>query len=393
MNRQDSNIPWWLIVLGLIFAFPAGVFLLLLKLRHTQPGNDSAAQQRRAAGTASPAIHSSPANEKRAGTFPAGIGSAPSGAAQKAPPSEPSLLAAIQKNHRRGWWLSLAGGVVSCKTLMDLIKQIVSSLSQERFPFDSFSTLGWLAVGLTALGFGMARMRLSRRQRLYLGAIGSKKSIFLSDLASAAGISEKRVADDLQKMLSDGALSMGYIDRASGRLVLTDKGYEQTGVKTGESAARVVQEATQEDKDRAVLLQIRAINDAIPGDEMSRKIDRIEEITGKILAYARNHPQKAGALRQFLNYYLPTTLKILNAYAQMDAQGVQGENITAAKTRIEGMMDKVVDGFEKQLDQLFQTDAMDIAADVEVLERMLENDGLGSSNEGISLTLGGSDRH
>ena len=103
--------------------------------------------------------------------------------------------------------------------------------------------------------------------------------------------------------------------------------------------------------------------------------------------------QKTGALRQFLNYYLPTTLKILNAYAQMDAQGVEGENITAAKARIEGMMDKVVDGFEKQLDQLFQTDAMDIAADVEVLERMLEKDGLGgSSHDGITLTLGGSDR-
>ena len=111
---------------------------------------------------------------------------------------------------------------------------------------------------------------------------------------------------------------------------------------------------------------------------MSRKIDRIGEITGKILDYQRQNPAKAGQLRQFLNYYLPTTLKILKAYAQMDAQGVQGSNISAAKARIEGMMDKVVEGFEKQLDQLFQTDAMDITADVAVLERMLDSDGLGS---------------
>ena len=85
-----------------------------------------------------------------------------------------------------------------------------------------------------------------------------------------------------------------------------------------------------------------------------------------------------------MNYYLPTTLKILNAYAQMDAQGVEGENISAAKERIEGMMDKVVEGFEKQLDQLFKTEAMDIATDVEVLERMLDKDGLGSG-----MTMGG----
>ena len=68
----------------------------------------------------------------------------------------------------------------------------------------------------------------------------------------------------------------------------------------------------------------------------------------------------------------------------MEAQGVDGENISATKDRIEGMMDKVVEGFEKQLDQLFQADAMDIAADVEVLERMLDKDGLGSG-----MTLGG----
>ena len=64
---------------------------------------------------------------------------------------------------------------------------------------------------------------------------------------------------------------------------------------------------------------------------------------------------------------------------------MEGENITAAKVRIEGMMDKVVEGFEQQLDRLFQDDAMDITSDVEVLERMLEKDGLGSSG----MTLGG----
>lgn len=90
-------------------------------------------------------------------------------------------------------------------------------------------------------------------------------------------------------------------------------------------------------------------------------------------------------MRSFLSYYLPTTLKILRAYARMEEQGVEGENIRSAKARIEGMMDKVVEGFEKQLDKLFQDDAMDIATDVQVLERMLEKDGL----SGGGMTLGG----
>ena len=87
-----------------------------------------------------------------------------------------------------------------------------------------------------------------------------------------------------------------------------------------------------------------------------------------------------------MSYYLPTTLKILRAYGQLESQQVSGENITAAMERIEGMMDKVVEGFEKQLDQLFQGDAMDIATDVEVLERMLAKDGL-SSSQGMTLGL------
>ena len=129
------------------------------------------------------------------------------------------------------------------------------------------------------------------------------------------------------------------------------------------------------------------MNDAIEDPVMSEKIDRIGEITGKILDYQRKNPNKNSQLRSFLNYYLPTTLKILKAYAQMEAQGIEGENISAAKERIEGMMDKVVEGFEKQLDKLFQDDAMDITTDVEVLERMLDKDGLSGKGDGFQMGI------
>ena len=99
----------------------------------------------------------------------------------------------------------------------------------------------------------------------------------------------------------------------------------------------------------------------------------------------KSHPQSAPQLHSFLSYYLPTTLKILRAYGQLEAQEVTGENITAAMKRIENMMDKVVEGFEKQLDQLFLGETMDITSDVEVLERMLAKDGL--SGQGMTLNL------
>lgn len=131
----------------------------------------------------------------------------------------------------------------------------------------------------------------------------------------------------------------------------------------------------------ALLARIREVNDAIADPVMSEKIGRIEDITGKILDYRKKNPGKEGGLRSFLDYYLPTTLKILRAYAELEAQGVRGENITAGKVRIEGMMDKVVEGFEKQLDRLFQSDSLDIDSDVRVLEQMLRKDGLSGDGD------------
>ena len=124
---------------------------------------------------------------------------------------------------------------------------------------------------------------------------------------------------------------------------------------------------------------------AIVDEKISAQIDHLEEVTGKIIDHVVAHPKKLPQIRRFMDYYLPTTLKILKAYAQLDAQGVAGENITAAKARIEGMMDKVVEGFENQLDKLFADSAMDISSDVSVLEQMLEKDGLSNRNQGMTL--------
>ena len=153
------------------------------------------------------------------------------------------------------------------------------------------------------------------------------------------------------------------------------------GTKVLGSAEQVAQEkkAAPVDEENAVLAEIRAVNDSIEDAALSAQIDRIGVITAKIFEYQKSHPERSAQLHAFLSYYLPTTLKILRAYAQLESQGVEGENIAAAMSRIEGMMGKVVEGFEKQLDQLFQGDAMDITTDVAVLEQMLQKDGLSSS--------------
>ena len=243
--------------------------------------------------------------------------------------------------------------------------------------------IGCFAAGFILIFAGSRRGKRARRFRRYLSLIGSRESISIVSLAQAMPVGVRRACNDLQQMLEEGYLPVGYLDMGSGRLVLSEEGLREEPeepANAGEDAERV---PNTED---AILEEIRSINRRISDPEMSRKIDRIGEITSKIFAYQKQNPGGERQIRTFLSYYLPTTLKILRAYAQMEAQGVDGENIRAAKARIEGMMDKVVEGFEKQLDLLFQNDAMDITADVAVLERMLQKDGLSG---GDGLTLGG----
>ena len=246
--------------------------------------------------------------------------------------------------------------------------------------------IGLFCGGLAMLWAGTRRSRQAKRFRKYLALIGRRESVSVATLAQAMPATLRQACADLQDMLDQGILKTGYLDMSTGRLILSGEGVQDPPPAEPEQEGEPGEEPLDMNDDNAVLAEIRRLNDDIDDEAMSRKIDRIGEITGRIFAAQRQNPARAGQLRSFLNYYLPTTLKILRAYARMEEQGVEGENIRTAKARIEGMMDKVVEGFEKQLDKLFRDDAMDIAADVEVLERMLEKDGLSG---GAGMTLGG----
>lgn len=293
-------------------------------------------------------------------------------------------------NLKWGKGLTIAGIVLMSVFGLGLLTSFPFLLMEEGlWPALALSSpvAGFFGGGVAMTWAGVQRTKKAKRFRKYLALIGKRDSISITTLAQAMPTTVHKACDDLQEMLDSGILTTGYLDMGTGRLILSDE-----GIQEGEIPIPTVPEPQPEEEtldmndDDAVLAEIRRVNDAIADETMSRKIDRIGEITSKIFAYQKQNPGKDTQLRSFLSYYLPTTLKILRAYAQMEAQGIEGENIRAAKARIEGMMDKVVEGFEKQLDRLFQNDAMDITTDVEVLERMLEKDGLSG---GQGLTLGG----
>ena len=129
------------------------------------------------------------------------------------------------------------------------------------------------------------------------------------------------------------------------------------------------------ERDRA-LSEMRRLNDSIEDEAISAQIDHMEEVTRKIIDQVIQNPKKLPQIRRFLNYFLPTTLKILNAYDRMDAVGISGENIDATKSKVEHMMGNIVSAFDKQLDNLFGAEAMDVSTDITVMENLLAQEGL-----------------
>ena len=121
---------------------------------------------------------------------------------------------------------------------------------------------------------------------------------------------------------------------------------------------------------------MREANDAIPGEDISKKLTRLELIIDKIFTHVEKHPEQTDELHKFMNYYLPTTLKLLRAYVRMDAQWVDGENITSTMEGVRGILGAITDAFAKQLDNLMQGVALDISTDIVVLEGMLAQEGL-----------------
>lgn len=127
---------------------------------------------------------------------------------------------------------------------------------------------------------------------------------------------------------------------------------------------------------RTSVRRIRELNDEIPDYKLSAQLKQIEILTASIIDQVEKKEDKLKQVRQFMNYYLPTTIKLLEQYVQMQNVGLKGENIENGMKQIEEMLDKVIVAFQKQLDDLFERDIVDITAEIQVMERMMASQGL-----------------
>lgn len=124
-----------------------------------------------------------------------------------------------------------------------------------------------------------------------------------------------------------------------------------------------------------MLHQIRSENDAIPDEVLSGQMDELERLCVQIFTTVAEKPGKAPQIRKFMDYYLPTTLKMLASYRTMSTRGVSVSDMTEARSTVIRGMGMVLTACQKQLDTLYRDDMLDVTTDIDVLEQMLKRDG------------------
>lgn len=241
-----------------------------------------------------------------------------------------------------------------------------------------FYPTGLLAGGLSLLIGGGVMQRRMRRYAKYLACAGSRDAIPLAHLMKAADVGESKAERDLEAMVEKGMWGPdAYLDRGNDMLFRSqDTANAYFAAKRSAAQQQVAAAAVPRSADgyEGMLQAIRRANDRIDDEVLSAKIDRLEAVTGQIFKVIQEQPAKKDKASTFLNYYLPTTQKLLDSYADFEEAGVSGQNLDQAKSRIEETMDNIIAGFEHQLDDLYRDAAMDIDSDIRVMETMLKRD-------------------
>ena len=381
-NNDDSWFPWALMIfLFVIKAWPIALILLFVKLF----ADDEKKERTAAPPLQKPAQQRSQPMTKRA---------AQQGAVQPRQPMskraapEKTARAAMRKAAKspsvkksNAWLLKIAGAILTGVGVM----MAGSVLSDMFYVLDMvgwwlpelLQALAFLAGGGAMLYSGFAMDRQLSRFSKYLSVMGDREAVPVEELARTLGYSGSRVEKDLQKMIDKGYFGgKAYLNVELGYLFRSGQAGADWQQRQQAAQAAQTPPAPKEAEEgySGILRNIRRANDDIADPVLSAKIGRLEEITARIFRAVEEDPGKRDKIDTFLNYYLPTTQKLLDSYAEFEAAGVEGENLRQAKERIESTMDAIVRGFEHQLDELYKADVLDVDSDIRVMEHMLRRD-------------------
>lgn len=345
------------------------------------------------------------------GGVPQGFQQAVTSAAQQAQQWAP--LAKAKKRFRSSWGLTASGVVMAAAGGAGMvffgIPALVSALAPAVAGNPEVAVtaiLGILTAGFaTLLGFGIRNLRRASKLKALQRAVGQREAVGFDDLAARMQVSPKAALAASRTLIKGGYLPEGRIDDENTTLMVTENAYHQyrqfqqsqrqtlaereaaEAARAAEAAARAAHEQdiserlTPEQRafvarGRDYVRQMDELNAAIDDAAVSERITAIQDVVGRILARAEEEPAVIAGLDRLTAYYLPTTVKLLDAYDRLEEEPIQGENISSSRSEIEHTLEVLHSAFEKLFDDTYQDLSLDVSADISVLHAMLAQEGL-----------------
>ena len=268
------------------------------------------------------------------------------------------------------------------------------------------AALGVMTAGFAVLlGFGVRNLRRASKLKALQRAVGQREAVTFDDIAARMQVSPKAALSTSRTLIKGGYLPQGRIDDENTTLMVTENAYHQyrqfqqsqrqtlaereaaEAARAAEAAARAAHEQdiserlTPEQRafvarGRDYVRQMDELNAAIDDAAVSERITAVQDVVGRILARAEEEPAVIAGLDRLTAYYLPTTVKLLDAYDRLEEEPIQGENISSSRSEIEHTLEVLHSAFEKLFDDTYQDLSLDVSADISVLHAMLAQEGL-----------------
>lgn len=315
-------------------------------------------------------------------------------------PSNAKLYVSDNQLFGKGMANSIFGGIATFGTAIATLAEASNGSLIGSAVCGGLLALSWLWL-MTGVNTLKDRLVFKNYQKI-LNLSDNKSYAKIEDLMQETGESKDKTLKRLRKMIRNRWFKEGHIDKSETTFISTNETYalyqktqldyeERLKIDRELSANKPANEQNISaevketlEQGKKYLTQISRLNDRIPGVDVSNKIYKIEDITGRILSRVEEHPSSVDDIKQLMKYYLPMTIKLLTAYAEMDEQPVKVENIDKSKKEIENVLDSLNDAFSKLLDDLYKDTAWDISSDVSVLNAMLKREGLKGSDFNVS---------
>ena len=243
--------------------------------------------------------------------------------------------------------------------LLITIPGVIIFLFSKVWPF-------FVAAGVFFIWRGFVNYKLASRFRRIYRALGEDTHITLDELERRLDWKSGELLRVLHRQAAHGFWQNSYLDADRGIFAL-DYNPKYLTAGTGDSALNKLLDTVNDS-----IHEMTTINHAIENTDLNAEVDVLIDITKQIYAYIEKNPEKSTLIRQFTNYYLPTTLNLLNDYLDLQNQTVKSETMIESMQKISEAMTTIETAFKEQLNNLYNEKAMDVTVEIEVMKKMID---------------------